>query len=175
MAVTRKDPVLGYNFQITLMDSSSQLAAVTISVGVMPQGGFSECSGLEMSLQVEEHREGGRNGAVLKFPSRVNWSNIRLRRGAALSDELWNWHYGFVEGRGKRRDGVIVLQNSERTPVKVWRFSRGLPIKWTGPTMNANQSQVAIEELEIAHEGLKLVSSGVAAAAQAVGELFGLG
>lgn len=167
----RVDPVAGYNFLITLVDSSSVLTTVLTGIQNVVLGGFSECSGLEMSLDVEEHQEGGRNGTVLKFPTRVTWSNIRLRRGVALSDDLWNWHYGFVEGRGRRRDGIIVLQNDLHIPVKVWYFTRGLPVKWTGPSMDATQSQVAIEELEIAHEGLKLLTPG-AAIASATGVSF---
>jgi phage tail-like protein len=122
------------------------------------QGGFSECSGLEISLDVEEYREGGNNGTVLRFPSRIKWQNLRFKRGMALSDDLWNWHYSFTQGKVQRRDGLIALQDEEHNPVKVWKFTRGLPVKWTGPTLNAAQSQVAIEELEIAHEGLTLLS-----------------
>jgi phage tail-like protein len=164
VAGVRIDPVGSYNFLITLVDSSSVLTSVLIGIQNVVLGGFTECSGLEMSLDVEEYQEGGRNGTVLKFPTRVTWTNIRLRRGVALSDDLWNWHYGFVEGKGKRRDGIIVLQNDLHIPVKVWHFTRGLPVKWTGPSMDATQSQVAIEELEIAHEGLKLYAPGAAIA-----------
>ena len=67
--------------------------------------------------------------------------------------------------RGKRRDGLIVLRNDQHEPVKAWQFARGLPAKWTGPTMDATQNQVAVEELEIVHEGLKLVPPGAAPAA----------
>ena len=70
------------------------------------------------------------------------------------SSDLWDWYYGFVEGRGKRRDGLIVLQNERRLPVSTWNFKRGLPAKWTGPAFNAEASELAIETLEIAHEGL---------------------
>lgn len=169
----RLDPVMGYNFLITLVDSSSVLATVLSGIQNVVLGGFSECSGLEMSLQVEDYNEGGNNGTVLKFPTRVTWPNIRLRRGAALSDELWNWHYSFVEGKGKRRDGVIMLQNDLHEPVKVWYFSRGLPVKWSGPSLNAMQSQVAVEEIEIAHEGLKIHKAGLGSAvAGAIGSLL---
>ena len=152
----RNDPFMGYNFVIKLLDSSGQLvdAWSAIESGVL--GGFSECSGLEMTLEVEPYQEGGNNGTVLQFPTRITWGNIRLQRGMTLSDELWKWHYGFVEGKGKRRDGLIALQNDLHEPVKLWRFEKGLPVKWTGPTMDATQNQVAVEELEIVHEGLKL-------------------
>ncbi len=167
----RVDPVGSYNFLITLVDSSSALTTVLAMIQNVALGGFSECSGLETTLEVEEYQEGGRNETVLKFPTRVNWTNLRLRRGVTLSDDLWNWYYSFVEGDGKRRDGVIVLQNDLHVPVKTWHFIRGLPVKWVGPTLDAAQSQIAIEELEIAHEGLKLYSPG-AAIASATGALF---
>ena len=58
------------------------------------------------------------------------------------------------QGKGKRKDGLIVLLNEARRPAKMWKFKRGLLVKWVGPSFNASQSNVAIESLEIAHEGL---------------------
>jgi phage tail-like protein len=163
MAVgVRIDPVLGCNFLVSLIDSGSTLAVVASAVAPAVLGGFSECSGLEGSLQVEEYKEGGRNDALRKFPTRAQWGNITLKRGVTANAGLWDWYYGFVRGRGRRRDGLIVLQSDERAPVAVWRFARGFPVKWTGPTLNAAQGAVAIEALEIAHEGLTWVSAGAA-------------
>ena len=150
----RVDPYRGFNFLITLVDSASSLSTVLAPLDVVPVGGFSECSGLELSLDIEEYKEGGNNGTVLRFPTRVKWSNLRLKCGIALSDDLWQWHYGFVQGSVARRDGVVTLQDEQQNPVKMWSFTRGLPVKWTGPSLNAMQSQVAFEEIEIAHEGL---------------------
>jgi phage tail-like protein len=156
----RHDPPLNHNFVVTLVDSSSLLAAgASLAVGgLTADGGFSECTGLEMSMTPEEYKEGGRNGAVLKFPGRVAWSNVTLKRGAALSSTLWDWHYGFVVGSGRRRDGVITMLDAARRPAVVWFFRRGLPIKYTGPTFNATQNSVAIETIEIAHEGIHLIA-----------------
>lgn len=155
---SRSDPLKAYNFLVSLLDSSSSLA-LAVNIGLLaiseaPAGGFSECSGLEMSLDVEDYKEGGRNGEILKFPTRVKWSNITLKRGIGASTTLWDWHYGFVEGKGKRRDGIIILQDDTHTPHNIWYFRRGLPIKYTGPSLNATQNSVAIEAIEIAHEGL---------------------
>jgi phage tail-like protein len=154
----RPDPLLGYNFLVSLIDTSSVLALAasvfSSAVSDAPAGGFSECSGLEMALDVEEYKEGGNNGAILKFPTRVKWTDITLKKGMGTSTELWDWHYGFVEGRGKRRDGIIMLQNDLHEPNNIWYFKRGLPIKYTGPTMNASQNGVAIESIVIAHEGV---------------------
>lgn len=154
----RSDPVLSHNFLISLIDTSSALAlASSLAKSVIKDiamGGFSECTGLEMSLDVEEYKEGGRNGETLKFPTRVKWSNITLKKGIGSGTDLWDWHYGFVEGKGKRRDGIIVLQNELHVPNNIWFFRRGLPVKYTGPALNASQNNVAIESIEIAHEGI---------------------
>jgi phage tail-like protein len=75
----------------------------------------------------------------------------------ALSTDLWDWHYGFIQGKVQRRDGVVTLMDELHIPVKVWSFRRGIPVKWTGPSLNAAQNQVAVEELEITHEGLRLL------------------
>ncbi|MCU1219998.1 MAG: hypothetical protein JWM08_1247 [Candidatus Angelobacter sp.] len=160
MIGNRIDPFRGFNFSVTMTDSTSVLSLVFNVSGVPAAGSFSECSGLETTLAVEDYREGGNNGLVRKFPSNVTWGNIKLRRGIALNDSLWKWHFDFVEGHGKRRDGVITLMDEQQNPVKAWRFKRGLPVKWLGPSLNASSGQVAIEELEIGHEGIKLMQSG---------------
>ena len=157
-AALRADPVLNHNFVVSLLDTSSALAAVgsalMSAVNDVLLGGFSECSGLEMSMKVEEYNVGGNNGAVLKFPGRVSFGNLTLKKGQGSSSALWDWHYSFVVGRGKRRDGLIVLLNELHVPNNIWYFRRGLPLKYTGPAMNATQNSVAIESIEISHEGL---------------------
>jgi phage tail-like protein len=173
--------VLNHNFVVSLIDTSSTLAilksAALSAIFDVALGGFSECSGLDMSLKTEDVREGGNNGAVLHFPTRVEWGAITLKKGIG-GTALWDWHYGFVEGMGKRRDGVIVLLNSQKLPANIWSFRRGLPTKYTGPQMNATQNNVAIESIEITHEGIYQVpfvgvaSSAVSAAAGAVGSLL---
>jgi phage tail-like protein len=170
----RLDPVLSHNFVISLIDSSSLLGSLTMSaIFDVALGGFSECSGIEMSMQPEEYKEGGNNGYVHKFPTRVTWSNITLKKGIGASTGLWDWHYGFVEGKGKRRDGVIVLLTDLRTPNNIWYFRGGLPVKYMGPAMNAMQNNVAIEAIEIAHEGIYQVPF-VGLGAAAVGAVAGL-
>jgi phage tail-like protein len=154
------DPFRGFNFTVSLIDSSSLLTVAATALQSMALAGFSECSGLEMSLDIEEYKEGGNNGTILRFPTRVKWTNLRLKRGVTFADDLWQWHYNFSQGTGTRRDGIVVLQDERHNPAKVWSFTRGLPVKWTGPTFNATQSQVAVEEIEIAHEGLTVWSLG---------------
>lgn len=153
------NPLLNHNFVISLIDSSSLLgplgAISTTAIFDIAVGGFSECSGLEMSMQPDEFKEGGNNGFIHKFPTRVTWANIILKKGVGAGTALWDWQYGFAVGRGRRRDGVIMLLTDfQQAPNNIWQFRRGLPVKYTGPAMNATQSSVAIEAIEIAHEGI---------------------
>jgi phage tail-like protein len=80
-----------------------------------------------------------------------------LKHGViSLDDDLWDWHYDWVQGVGTRKDGLIFLLDDAQNPAKIWRFKSGIPTKWVGPSLNASQSTAAIESLEIAHEGLDL-------------------
>lgn len=184
----RADPLLGYNFQVAITDSqpaaSSSLAGISLSLtGAQATAGFSEISGLEATMDVENYDAGGVNGGALKFPGRVKWSNLVLKRGVIAqrpitdTSDLWTWLQSFLDGQGIRKDGVITLMDESGAPALVWSWRRGLPLKWTGGTMNAQQSQVAIEHIEIAHEGLTQVTGGavgiaLVGAAAAIGSLF---
>lgn len=153
--MAREDPLGAYNFKLTLLDSSTVVDVVLSFAGGYQVAGFSECSGLDASVEVIEYREGGLNEYVRKFPSRASFSNITMRRGVVYRyDELWNWHNDFVQGKGKRKDGLIVLQDSTGRGLKIWKFRRGVPLKWSGPALNATSNAVALESLEISHEGL---------------------
>jgi phage tail-like protein len=157
MAAVRIDPLGVFNFYLTLVDASNVASSLITAALNYAVAGFSECSGLEATVEVQEYREGGQNDYVHKFPTRATFANLTLRHGVIyLYDDLWTWHNGFVLGQGTRKDGTIVLLDESRAPAKVWQFRRGLPMKWTGPTLNAGQSAVAVESLEIAHEGLVL-------------------
>jgi phage tail-like protein len=153
----RIDPLSVFNFYLTLIDASN-VAGTLISADLNYEvAGFSECSGLEATVEVFEYKEGGVNDYVHKFPTRANFGNITLKHGVIyLYDDLWTWHNGFVLGNGTRKDGLIVLLDESRSPAKVWKFARGIPTKWVGPALNATQSAAAIESLEISHEGLFL-------------------
>src|SRR5436189_3783055 len=171
----RRDPLLVHNFQVALVDRAnsatdgSGLATFALSTaGVTTAAGFSEVSGLEMTMEVEEYRAGGQNGAVLKFPGPLRWSNLVMTRGVIARrddndhSDLWTWIQTFIDGQGVRRDGVITLLDEAQVPQLVWRWCGGLPANWKGATMNAAQNQVAIERIEISHEGLFLMQSGSA-------------
>jgi len=155
--VLRIDPLSTFNFYITLIDTSNVAGTLITAALNFVVAGFSECSGIDATLEVMDYREGGVNDRVRKFATRTSHSNITLKHGVIyLYDDLWTWHFDWVQGNGKRKDGLIVLLDESRQPAKVWKFKRGIPSKWVGPSLNASQSNVAIESLEIAHEGLVL-------------------
>jgi len=151
----RIDPLGVFNFYLTLLDTSNVFGTLITAALSYKVAGFSECSGLEATFEVFEYKEGGLNNYVHKFPTRASFSNITLKHGVIyLYDDLSSWHNDFVLGKGKRKDGLIALLDEARQPAKIWRFKAGIPMKWTGPALNASQSSVAIESLEISHEGL---------------------
>ena len=119
-SIGRIDPLLGFNFLVSITDSqpaaSSALAGISISLsGSQATAGFSEISGLEATMDVENYDAGGVNSHALKFPGRVKWSNLVFKRGVIaqrpISDtsDFWTWLQSFLDGHGVRKDGVITL------------------------------------------------------------------
>ena len=117
--------------------------------------GFSEVSGLEADTQVEDYREGGVNDYVHKIPKETTYPNIILKRGITDSDVLWKWHQDVVSGKIERRSGYIVLLDSEGNETWRWNFIDAYPAKWTGPDLRAESSAVALESIELVHNGIK--------------------
>lgn len=155
----RLDPPLNHNFVVTMADTSSVGSAISSAalsvLGDVLFGGFSEVSGLDVTQVDEKRHEGGRNGTELRFPTRITWTNLTLTRGVSrISQSGWDWLTGFADGKVKRMDGLIMLLDAHHLPHNVWTFKRAFPVKFTGPTMNALGKEVAVEKLELAHEGL---------------------
>lgn len=152
-------PLPAFNFYIALIEDSNPLLAAASVASAFLLGGFSECSGLESEIKVEEVLAGGQNDRVFRFPGRAAFPNTVLSRGVGFGEDLYLWHEEFLKGEGKRRNGLIFLANETRIPIKCWTFERGIPVKWSGPAFNAGTSATAIEKLEIAHEKLTLTMS----------------
>jgi phage tail-like protein len=120
-------------------------------------GGFSECSGLVGDTNIIEYREGNeQQGTTRKLPGLMKYNNIVLKRGWTKDRSLWNWRKKVVDGKTQRTSGTITLLDEARQPALRWNFREGWPSKLEGPALNAKTSEVAIETLEIAHEGLEL-------------------
>jgi phage tail-like protein len=152
-------PLPAFNFYIALVEDENPLIQAAKIAAAFLLGGFSECSGLESEIKVEDVLAGGQNDRVYRFPGRATYPHIVLSRGVGFSESLYLWHEEFLNGEGKRRNGLIFLANETRIPIKCWSFERGIPVKWSGPAFNAGTSATAIEKLEIAHEKLTLTLS----------------
>jgi phage tail-like protein len=139
---SRNDPFGNFNFLVVI-------DGVTVA-------GFSECSGLTTETNVVEYRTGDEDITVRKLPGLKKFNNISLKRGFTSGKELWEWRKKVLDGKTQRQAGSIVLLNEARQPALRWNFREGWPSKWEGPTFNAKNNEVAIETLEIAHEGLAL-------------------
>ena len=124
-------------------------------IPLLASGGFQEVSGLGAELEVTAYPEGGMNDFVHQLPVRHSWGRIVLKRGLLVDTALWRWYQaGLSQSLGARRDGTVILMTPLGLPAVAWNFRSGLAAKWTGPTFDAMRDAVAIESLEIAHEGL---------------------
>ena len=95
----------------------------------------------------------------LRVPIAVmTYANIVLRRGITQDKELWQWRKTVVDGKAERRNGSIVVLDDDGTEVVRWNFVNAWICKWEGPALNAQSNEVAIESIEIAHEGLELAT-----------------
>jgi phage tail-like protein len=154
------------------------VAAATLAL----TGTFSEVNGLNAEIETEEYREGGRNVAAHKFVKWGKYPNLVFKRGVTPNTDLWDWYYQVLYGTGTvvRRNGFIVLTDRtasvaglpglpsipglggiNRFPIAFWSFNNGLPEKLQGPGLNAKTNEIAIETLEIAHEGLIRVGAAM--------------
>ncbi len=117
--------------------------------------GFSEVSGLSAETEIEEIAEGGLNQYVHRLPGRTKLQPIILKRGITTTNELWEWYESVVEGRIVRRSGSIILYDERDEEFRRWNFYEAYPSKWSGPELNASSSEVAIESIELVHNGFK--------------------
>jgi phage tail-like protein len=120
--------------------------------------GFSEVSGLTQENQAIEYRDGDfKEYSSIKMPGLRKFNNISMKRGIVKSDnEFFKWLSTVKLNTVERRDLVISLLNEEHNPVMVWKVQNAFPVKVEGPGLKATGNEVAIESIEIAHEGLEL-------------------
>jgi phage tail-like protein len=152
-------PLPAYRFLVTLHPGDAYLPPAQAEALLQFSGGaFQEVSGLGADLEVMPYAEGGVNDTVHQLPVRHSWGRLTLKRGLVRDPGLWSWYRaGLTQSLGARRDGALLLMTAKGTPAMAWTFTGGIAVKWTGPALNAMQSAVAVETLEVAHEGLTQV------------------
>jgi phage tail-like protein len=140
---TRPDPYRQFNFRL--------------EIDGLQLGSFSEVSLGAAITEVVEYREGGDKAGVRKLPGLTKYSNVVLKRGISASLELYQWHRMIAEGRtaDARRNVAVIVSDEARNDVARFNLRNAWPVKYEGPSFNACANDVAIETVELTHEGLE--------------------
>ncbi len=122
--------------------------------------GFSEVTGMDIQVEAIEYRDGNSpDYSKIKMPGLHKFSNITLKRGTFENDtEYYTWINTVNLNKVERRDVTISLLNENHDPVITWRVHNAFPVKVQASDLKADGNEVAIETLELAHEGLNIVS-----------------
>jgi phage tail-like protein len=140
----RNDPFAAFNFLVEIQG--------------IAKANFSEVSGLAVEIAAIEYREGGdAPRTVRKLVGLAKYTNITLKRGFTSDLSLWNWVKGVLDGKAVRAGVTITLLNDQRQPVVRWNVREAWPCKYEGPDLNAKGNAIAIETLELCHEGFERV------------------
>lgn len=142
-------PFTAFNFAVEIVreDGSDPLVS----------GSFSECDGLEMSMEVKTIREGGGNGRQIRLSGPTSLGNLTLKRGLTASTDLWTWFADTIGNPSLRANAeVVVFAPDGVTERARFTLTRCLPLKVKAPPLNAKDGLVAIEELQLAYETLRL-------------------
>lgn len=142
----RDDPYQQFNF--------------LVDIDGVKRAGFSEASGLTTDTDAIDYREGTDPLHVRKLPGLRKFVNVVLKRGYTKDKSLWEWRKKSLRDKPatERRSVDIILLNEEREEVLRWRIHEAWISKWDSGPFNAKTNDVAIETIELVHEGLELVT-----------------
>lgn len=127
-----------------------------LKIDAFDLGSFTTCSGLSAEMEMEQYAQGGENGFVRYFPTRVKWSNLTLTRTVTTDGtaKVLNWLTSLTQ-RVKRGTGeVVALHPNKKTVIARWDVHGIVPVRWQGPDFDSSTSAAGVERLELAHEGL---------------------
>lgn len=139
----RRDPFRNFRFRVEID-------------GIL-QAGFSEATGFDSSIDVIDYREGNDPMHVRKLPGLTKYGNINLKWGITDSMELYNWHRDVTSGNIKRKNISIIIVDETGNDKARWEFINTWPTKYDPTDLNAKGNDVAIESIEIVHEGMTRV------------------
>ena len=140
-APKRIDPYRNFRFRVEIEGLTST--------------GFAEVSGLSATAEVIEYREGADVTSTRKLPGLITYPNVTLKRGITTSRELFDWWTTVVKGSVQRRNVVIILLDDDRKEVLRWILREAWVAKYEVGELNAEGTDVAIESIELAHEGFE--------------------
>ena len=142
-------PFTAFNFSVEINKSGDK--------DILCAAAFSDCDGLEITMDVKTIREGGNNGKQIRFTGPFNYGQVTLKRGMTTNFDLWDWVNETLTNPSLRADAQIVLLGADHKTERVgFVLSRCLPTKIKAPALNAKDGMVAIEELQLTYESLTL-------------------
>ena len=126
----------------------------TVAFDDLPPSGFTDCSGLQSETEIQEYAEGGVNSHTWRLAGRSKQSNLILKHGV-VDKVLWDWYHAIAIGEFKSRNCTILVHDpSGSEDVFEFQLVDAFPAKWIGPELAAGQNNLALETLEVAHQGL---------------------
>ena len=142
-------PFTGFNFSVEIN--------VPLIGNQLCSAGFSDCDGLDMTMDVKTIREGGNNGKEIRLTGGFKYGQVTMKRGMTSNFELWDWFNLMLINPSLRGEAQVVLYANDGETVRA-RFvlSRCVPVKLKSPPLNAKDGAVAIEELQLAYETLTM-------------------
>ena len=151
MATPKSPPAKG-------ADRNDPLPVFCFKVVVQPIGGeafFKSVGGLRYETETVPVREGGNNATTYQLVGATKWSNIVLKRGFTRDSGMLTWRESWIGQAGTRaKTGTITQLNTALEPEAEWTFYNAFPVKWEISEFDASKSELAIETLELAHEGI---------------------
>lgn len=136
----RTDPLVNFRF--------------IIEIDGLIVAGFNEISGIQLEVETEDYAEGGVNDRVHRLPKTARYPNLTLRRGMTNDTTLWEWQWNVLQGMVQRRTVNIILSDEKKEEQWQLLCRDAFPVRWTGPDLRATDNSIAIESLELAHNGL---------------------
>jgi phage tail-like protein len=146
------------NAASTLLANAHGAFRFTVVIEGVPYGAFTEFTLPSLQVETQEIKEGGQNAYVHKLPVRVTVGSATLRHGISRDLTLLRWYLQVLNGdmQNATRQVAVVMYDSLHIPVAIWNFRNAYPVKWSGPTLKADNNSVAIEELEFVHHGFEV-------------------
>lgn len=125
-----------------------------VDIGERAQAVFTGLSGLEVEVETQEIKEGGNNSFIHRLPGRVSVGNITLKAGLTAGHDLYGWFRNICRGDIDKRNISVRMFDTQGRELARWNFAKAYPVRWVGPEFAADGALAAVEELELAHEGL---------------------
>lgn len=140
-------------------DKYAQIYRFKVTIDEVEAADFKEVDGLSVQREVVEYHEGGENTRHHKLVGPTRFTNIVLKRGVSDSTALFEWVKQAIDGSIKRRNGSIMALARNGDVLIRWDFKNAWPCRYEGPDMRAGVSEVAVELLELAHDGFEMKKS----------------